>query len=178
MGYVMRVKAASPLLLATALTLALSALPLQAKARRPVETPEFTTAMARVFPEYRPGSPQYEAISHRAADESGYQPCRLSRAGDEGVLQWRGPRRAALHAGSGVPMADARRLRRAGYVPPWNCVSMLDQMLFARREWKAMREACAAFERAHGEALAYRIFDKVFEHSRPLSEALYRKRVR
>jgi len=115
----------------------------------------FTEAVAAVFPDYGPA--QVEAISWNAWVESRYQPCVVSAKGDEGLFQWRGPRRRALHRFSGVPMG--------------NCVPTLTQVRFMRQEWESMGRAHGAFMRAQNQHQAYRILRTVYGKSLPLSRS-------
>lgn len=154
----MKVQTRHSLLLATALVALTQIAPARADGAQTQEPREFAEAMALVFPEYPPGSPQREAISHDARTESGYRRCSFSRTHDEGVFQLHGSRRFGMHLATGVPIALVVHGKE---VPPHTCVSMLDQVRYARQEWK-LTPACAAFERARTEREAYRIFRGVY----------------
>lgn len=65
-----------------------------------------------------------------AWDESRLDPCVVSTAGDEGLWQWRGPRRWAMHASAGIGR---------------DCVSVSAQVRFFVDELTARPEGAAFF---------------------------------
>lgn len=106
--------------------------------------------------------PQRDAAFVAARGESRLDPGARSPAGDVGLFQWRGPRKAALAAYERGRLPELARQRPELGRREARTVAQLE---FMDREWRAMPES-AAFFAAAGRDAAFLVFCRDFERRR------------
>lgn len=111
------------------------------------------------------GAPQREALLEHARVESGWLPSIVSRHGDVGLYQWRGPRKRALLAYERRRVPEIMTATNASpllWSDRHDRARLTAQLEFMDHEWRQM-PAASAFFAAKTRAEAYRLFCRHFE---------------